>query len=104
MQRITFFIVVIFLLLPSWCWSQKPNTQEKGSVILEVEGHACMGDERSRKETRLMAITETKRKAAEMALTHISSEIKMEDFTISSDIVDAYSRARVKIIEEREPV
>jgi hypothetical protein len=39
-----------------------------------------------------------------MALTHISSEIKMEDFTISSDIVDAYSRARVKIIEEREPV
>jgi hypothetical protein len=61
-----------------------------------------MGDERSRKETRLMAITETKRKAAEMALTYISSETKVEDFTVSSDIVDAYSRAQVKIIEEQE--
>ena len=102
MKRITFLIALIFFLLPPWCWSQGPNTQEKGSVILEVEGHACMGDERSRKETRLMAITETKRKAAEMALTHISSETKMEDFTVSSDIIDAYSQAKVKIIEEQE--
>lgn len=102
MKRTTFLLIIILFLLPSCCWSQDVNTYGQGSVIMEVEGHACMGDERSRKETRLMAITETKRKAAEMALTHISSETRMKDFALSSDIVDAYSQAKVKIVEEKE--
>lgn len=102
MKRITLFCIIVLFLLPSHGRAQDENTYGQGSVILEVEGHACMGDERSRKETRLMAITETKRKAAEMALTHIRSETTMKDFAIGSDIVDAYSRATVKIIEEKE--
>ncbi len=102
MKRITFLLIIILFLLPSHGRAQDVNTYGQGSVILEVEGHACMGDERSRKKTRIMAITETKRKAAEMALTHISSETRIEDFAVSSDIVDAYSQAKVKIIEEKE--
>jgi len=102
MKRIIFLCLIALLILPSYGWAQNENTYGQDSVILEVEGHACMGDERSRKNTRLMAITETKRKAAEMALTHISSETTMKDYTVSSDIVDAYSQAKVKIIEEIE--
>lgn len=102
MKRTTFLLIIILFLLPSHGRAQGVNTYGQGSVILEVEGHACMGDDKSRKETRLMAITETKRKAAEMALTHISSETRMKDFAVTSDIVDAYSQAKVKIIEEKE--
>ena len=102
MKRIIFLCLIALLILPSYGQAQNENTYGQDSVILEVEGHACMGDERSRKDTRLMAITETKRKAAEMALTHVSSETTMKDYTVSSDIVDAYSQAKVKIIEEKE--
>lgn len=102
MKRITLFCIIALFLLPSHGWTQNENAYGQGSVILEVEGHACMGDERSRKETRLVAITETKRKAAEMALTHIKSETTMKDYAVSSDIVDAYSHATVKVIEEKE--
>jgi len=102
MKRIIFLCLIALLFLPSYGQAQNENTYGQDSVILEVEGHACMGDERSRKDTRLMAITETKRKAAEMALTHIRSETTMKDYTVSSDIVDAYSKASVKIIEEKE--
>ncbi|MBN2569041.1 MAG: DUF4384 domain-containing protein [Deltaproteobacteria bacterium] len=102
MKSIIFLCLIALFILPSYGRAQNENTFTQDSVILEVEGHACMGDERSRKDTRLMAITETKRKAAEMALTHISSETTMKDYTVSSDIVDAYSQAKVKIIEEIE--
>jgi len=71
-------------------------------VILEVEGHACMGEDRSRKETRELAMAETKRKAAEMAITHIKSETEVKNAIVSSDIINAYTQAKVRVIEEME--
>lgn len=100
MQRRFFMVVMILFVITSPAWAQNEEPVGKGSVIMEVEGHACMGDESSRKETRIQAVAETKRKAAEMALTHIRSESKVKDFTLSSDMVNAYTTARVRIIEE----
>ena len=100
MKRWTLLLCIMCPLIASQALSQDQSSYGKGSVILDVEGHACMGDELSRKQTRLNAITETKRKAAEMALTHIQSESKVKDFVLDSDILSAYTNAKVRIIEE----
>lgn len=94
-------VVVLFSIVPVWA-QQDREQLGRGSVIVDVEGHSCMGDDKSRKETRLEAIAETKRKAAEMALTHIRSETKIKDFTLSEDLINAYTAATVKILEELE--
>ena len=102
MKRFILVCIITMALMPAHGVAQNEDTYGSDSVILEVEGHSCMGDERSRKETRRAAITETKRKAAEMALTHIQSQTTVKNYTVSSDIVDAYAQASVQIIEELE--
>jgi len=86
----------------SQAWAQMEEFDVQSSVILEIEGHACMGEDKSRKETRELAMAETKRKAAEMALTHIKSETEVKNAIVSSDIVNAYAQAKVRVIEEME--
>jgi len=86
----------------SQAWAQMEDFDVQSSVILEAEGHACMGEDKSRKETRELAMAETKRKAAEMALTHIKSETEVKNAIVSSDIINAYAQAKVRVIEEME--
>lgn len=97
------FLLGIGLFLgSSQARAQMEDFDVQSSVILEVEGHACMGEDRSRKETRELAMAETKRKAAEMALTHIKSETTVESAIVSSDFINAYTQAKVRVIEEKE--
>jgi len=97
------FLSCVGLFLGSFqAWAQMENFDVQSSVILEVEGHACMGEDRSRKETRELAMAETKRKAAEMAITHIKSETEVKNAIVSSDIINAYTQAKVRVIEEME--
>lgn len=72
------------------------------STIVDVEGSACMGDDKSRKQTEQAAMTDAKRIAAERALTYLKSETQVKDFTVEQDLVNAYARATVKIIQELE--
>lgn len=79
------------------------------STITVAEGVACMGDDKSRKETQSAAMAEAKRNAVERTLTYVTSETKMKDFVLEKDLVNAYSRASVKVLEilqrswERDP-
>jgi hypothetical protein len=92
MMRWWIFLLGIGLFLwNSQAWAQMENLDVQSSVILEAEGHACMGEDKSRKETRELAMAETKRKAAEMALTHIKSETEVKNAIVSSDIINAYA-------------
>ncbi|MBN1663025.1 MAG: DUF4384 domain-containing protein [Deltaproteobacteria bacterium] len=70
------------------------------STILDVEGKACMGDDKSRKQTEQAAMTDAKRTAAERALTYVKSETQVKDMAVEKDLVNAYSRATVKVVEE----
>lgn len=72
------------------------------STLVEVEGKACMGDDKSRKQTEQTAMADAKRNAAERVLTHVKSETRVEDNTVKADLVDAYARAAVKIVQELE--
>jgi len=103
MMRWWIFMISPGLFLGSFqAWAQMEGFDVQSSVILETEGHACMGEDKSRKETRKLAMAETKRKAAEMALTYIKSETEVKNAIVSSDIINAYAQAKVRVIEEME--
>lgn len=74
------------------------------STITDIEGSACMGDDKSRKQTEQAAITDAKRRAVEFTSTYLKSETAVKDFIVEKDILAAYANAEVKIIQELEKV
>ena len=84
----------LFILLLS------SNLRASQSTIVEVEGQACMGYDKSRKQTEDEALTHAKKKAVEHTATYIKSESKVKDFELEKDLVEAYSNATVKVIQE----
>jgi len=72
------------------------------STIMDVEGNACMGDDKSRKQTEQAAMADAKRNAAERAVTYLRSETQVKDLVVEKDLIDAYSHAAVKVIQELE--
>ena len=74
------------------------------SSITEAEGSACMGNDKSRKQTEQAALLDAKKKAVEFVSTHIKSETIVKNFELEKDILSAYADAEVKIIQELEKV
>ena len=70
------------------------------STITESAGYACMGEDKSRKQTEVAAMADAKRKAIERVSTYIKSETHVKDFELEKDLVSAYANANVKIIQE----
>lgn len=70
------------------------------SVIIEGDGYACMGDDKSRKVTETSAMADAKRKATESAATYIESETHIKDAMLEKDLLSAYANAQVKVIQE----
>jgi hypothetical protein len=72
------------------------------STITEAEGYACMGEDRSRRQTQLAALEAAKRNAIEFASTYMTSETHIKNFELEKDLVSAYSNATVKVVKEIE--
>jgi hypothetical protein len=72
------------------------------STIVDVEGNACMGDDRSRRQTEQAAMADAKRNAAERAMTYLKSETQVKDLAVEKDLIHAYAQATVKVIQELE--
>lgn len=70
------------------------------SVIAEGEGYACMGDDKSRKVTESAATADAKRNAAESAVTLIKSETHVKDAMLEKDLLSAYTKAQVRVVQE----
>lgn len=70
------------------------------STITVGEGYACMGEDKSRKQTEKIAVDDAKQKAAESVLTGIKSETEVKNLTLENDLISAYTNATVKVIEE----
>jgi len=92
MKRL-FLPFLLILLLSS-------NLHASQSTIVEVEGQACMGYDKSRKQTEDEALIHAKKKAVQHAATYIKSESRVKDFELEKDLVEAYSNATVKVIQE----
>ena len=70
------------------------------SIIIEGEGYACMGDDKSRKATETTAMADAKRKATESAATYIQAETHIKDAMLEKDLLSAYANAQVKVLQE----
>lgn len=70
------------------------------STIIEADGNACMGYDKSRKQTEDEALTHAKKKAVDYASTYIKSESRLKDFELEKDLIEAYSNATVKVVQE----
>jgi len=70
------------------------------SVIIDTDGYACMGDDKSRKQTEEFAFKDAKRKATESASTYIQSETRLKDAIMERDLLSAYANAQVKVVQE----
>ncbi len=94
MRKILFFIAIsIFLAAPLYAAQ---------STIKIAEGSACMGDDKSRKQTETAAVADAKRNAVESVKTYVSSATEVKDFEVQKDLVSAYANATVAVIEELE--
>ncbi|MFA6414360.1 MAG: DUF4384 domain-containing protein [Syntrophales bacterium] len=90
-----FLALLLFICLSSPLFAAQ-------STIVDVEGNACMGDDKSRKQTEQAAMADAKRNAAERAVTYLRSETQVKDFAVEKDLIAAYSNAAVKVIQELE--
>ncbi len=70
------------------------------SVVVDSDGNACMGEDKSRKQTEQAAMAEAKKKAAENVSTHVRSETNVKDFAYEKDLISAYANAEVKVLRE----
>ena len=72
------------------------------STITDAEGYACMGADKSRRQTEQQALSEAQRNAVEKTLTYIKSETTVKDFQFEKDVIGAYTNAAIKIVQELE--
>ncbi len=90
----------IFFLIVSLCMAVQLYAAQ--STIKIAEGTACMGDDKSRKQTETLAMSDAKRIAIESVQTYVSSATEVKDYELQKDLVSAYANATVKVIEDME--
>lgn len=86
--------LILILLFTSYLYGAQ-------SAITESEGYACMGEDRTKRQTEEIALQDAKRNAIEKVSTYIQSETQVKNFALQKDIVNAYANARVRIIESQ---
>jgi len=94
--KLLFFLLVAGILAClSLAYAQNPSPQPPSaqSTIVEAEGRAAMGEDKSRKATQEIALKEAKRTAAESAATFIKSETTVKNHEEEKDLIEAFSAA-----------
>jgi hypothetical protein len=94
MRKILFLVTMIICLATQLYAAQ--------STIKVADGSACMGDDKSRKQTETTAMADAKRNAVEAVKSYITSETEVKDFELQKDLVSAYANAAVEVIETLE--
>ncbi len=96
-------LIFIFLFLTYGpALAQSGKHVSKSSVLVESEGMACLGLDRTKTQVRQLALDEAKRSASEQVSTYVSRETSIVKGKLSKDLIDVYSRATVKVLKELE--
>ncbi len=80
---------------------QSAETSEPNQKTI-AEGNACMGDDKSRKQTEEAARKEATRRASEQVLSLVRSTTMIKDMALEQDLIAAYTQAQVRVLEEIE--
>jgi len=78
------------------------NAFAEKSKIIEAEGTACMGDDKSKKDAEAASLADAKRNAVESVKTVIVSESKMENLQLVKDTISGFSQANVELVGKPE--
>lgn len=70
--------------------------------LTEAEGSACMGDDKSRKQTEEVARDEAKRRAAEQAATQVRAQSRVSIGTLEEDVIKIIASGKVRILDVLE--
>lgn len=89
-----FFLILCLLLL----FSRISFAAQ--AIITVADGNACMGEDKSRRQTEQAALIDAKQRAVEFASTHIQGETQVSNFQLKKDLLLAYTNADVRIIQE----
>lgn len=87
-------LLVLFPLI-----SFAPLSLAEQSTITEADGEACMGQDKSRRQTEEVALDAAKRLAVEYTSTHLTSQTTVENYQLKQDIVKAFNAATVKVLK-----
>lgn len=99
---VTAGFLLVFLFSTFSVFAQGVKQYSNTSMIVEAEGSACLGQERSRAQVQKLALAEAKRIASERVMTHVTSETNVQDGKLADDLVNAYSKATIRVLEEIE--
>ncbi|MCX8110963.1 MAG: DUF4384 domain-containing protein [Syntrophorhabdaceae bacterium] len=91
---------ILFLLILVFTFSYKPLFAIQSSIV-DADGYACMGEDRTKRQTEEAALQDGKKKAIEHVSTYIQAETQVKDFQVQKDIVNAYTNAKVRILESK---
>lgn len=93
--------ILMVLLLPFWLGYAGVAQAEQSTVVIS-DGMACMGYDKSRKQTEREAASNARQRASEQVMTHVKTETLIKDAEVQSDLMQAFSNATVRIIKEME--
>ncbi|RME62703.1 MAG: DUF4384 domain-containing protein [Nitrospirae bacterium] len=92
MKRVLSLGVFLVFLWGGFCYAGQ-------STITESEGYACMGEDRTKRQTEELALQDAKRQAIEQVSSYIKSETTVSEGKLQKDLLRAYTNASVRIIE-----
>ncbi|WP_320171868.1 DUF4384 domain-containing protein [Maridesulfovibrio sp.] len=102
MKKEILLIIPCLLMLLGSAYAEGEKQISKPSVLIEAEGMACLGLDRTRTQVRQMALDDAKRTATEQVSTYVSRETSVDKGMVSKDLIDVYSQATVRVLEELE--
>lgn len=70
--------------------------------LTEAEGSACMGDDKSRKQTEETARNEARRRAAEQSATQVRAQSRVAIGTLEEDVIKIMASGKVRVVEVLE--
>jgi hypothetical protein len=89
----------LFCLL-AWSGGSQANPALKEKTFTtEAEGSACMGDDKSRKQTEEVARNEAKRRAAEQAATQVRAQSRVSIGTLEEDVIKIIATGKVRVLD-----
>ena len=89
----------LFCLLAWSNASQVSAAVKENAFITEAEGSACMGDDKSRKQTEEVARNEAKRRAAEQAATQVRAQSRVSIGTLEEDVIKIIATGKVRVLD-----
>ncbi|WP_051295097.1 DUF4384 domain-containing protein [Maridesulfovibrio bastinii] len=95
-------ILSLIFTLPQTLYADGKKQISKNSIIVESEGMACLGQDRTRTQTQKLALDTAKRKASEKVSTYVSIKTEVVKGKLHQDVVDVFSKATIKVLDEIE--